>query len=75
MSTKVSDLRYPSGGRLPHFLSNPFNPFMPFYHNPLQGLSSPSRNSDVIRKSSMERLVDSLDSSQNNSELKSQCHI
>uniref|UniRef100_A0A0R3TQP8 AT-hook motif nuclear-localized protein n=1 Tax=Rodentolepis nana TaxID=102285 RepID=A0A0R3TQP8_RODNA len=55
---------------LPHFLSNPFNPFMSFYHNPLQGVSSPSRNSDAIRKSPMERLADSLDSTQNNSRLR-----
>ncbi|KAM7534391.1 hypothetical protein Aperf_G00000112295 [Anoplocephala perfoliata] len=62
------------GSRLPHFLSNPFNPFMPFYHTPLRGLSSspgtPKTVSDRLRNPSIDRLVDGQESVQNSSGLK-----
>ncbi|VDD80494.1 unnamed protein product [Mesocestoides corti] len=59
------------GNRIPHFLPNPFNPFMPFYHNPLQSFSSTTPPQVPLRKSSVDRRSDGMDSVQNNSGWKS----
>ncbi|KAH9278537.1 Protein pangolin, isoforms A/H/I/S [Echinococcus granulosus] len=66
------------GNRIPPFLSNPFNPFMPFYHNPLHGLSAATATNtsgthEALRKSPVDRLSDGcLESIQNRCGLKSE---
>ncbi|KAL5972133.1 hypothetical protein TSMEX_000133 [Taenia solium] len=70
----VMTLMIHSGNRIPPFLSNPFNPSMPFYHNPLHGLFAAANTSgthEVLRKSPVDRLSDGgLELMQNSAGLK-----